>query len=81
VPVDEEMPVDGIFIEARLERGALADLRPLGTTTFVLGGSSALPTEMFRGDISEIVIVGRALSEPEVTAFETYARQTWTGLP
>lgn len=61
-----------------------SSLQPtLGNLTqmpLIVGATSLLPTGMFRGDISELVIVGDAISDEEVQNFTEYAQNTW-GLP
>jgi hypothetical protein len=36
---------------------------------------------MFRGDLSELAVVPGNVSDAAVTAFRSYAQQTWGGLP
>jgi RHS repeat-associated protein len=57
---------------------------PIGNITpmpLIVGALSPLPTGFFQGDISELVIVGTAISDEQVQNFTEYARNTWSGLP
>jgi len=49
--------------------------------TFLVGATSYLPTGLFRGDISELVIVPSSISDADLASFREYARRTWAGLP
>jgi hypothetical protein len=54
---------------------------PVNVSTFFVGGTSALPSDLFNGNISELVVVGRSLSDPEVRSYGAYAVMQWPGLP
>ena len=57
---------------------------PLGIISampLLVGAASPLPTGFFNGDISELVFVGRDITDAELEDFTEYARATWSGLP
>jgi RHS repeat-associated protein len=43
----------------------------------IVGAMSPLPTGFFKGDISELVIVGDVISDDQVQNFTEYAQDTW----
>jgi hypothetical protein len=63
--------------------GALALSRPqppVGDITSMplyVGAASPLPTGLFRGDLSELVIVDSVVSDENLQYFDEYARSTW----
>ena len=56
-------------------------IRPLTLETFLIGANSYWPTDMFRGQIAELVVVPSSLSDLDIGKFRTYAQQKWQGLP
>ena len=55
-------------------------LAPLGFNSFLVGASTFLPTDLFTGDISELAVVPRSITDTEVNTFERYAHDEW-GVP
>jgi hypothetical protein len=53
----------------------------LPTMPFIIGAKSLLPTGMFQGDISELVVTQSALTDADVQNFTEYARIQWSHLP
>jgi hypothetical protein len=72
-----EVTVDGTT-SASTSLGPIGELPAM---PFIIGAKSLLPTGTFTGDLSELVVVGRAISEAEVRDFTDYARLTWPLLP
>jgi RHS repeat-associated protein len=60
---------------------AMPAIGPLTSMPFIVGAKSLLPTGMFQGDISELVITNTVLSDAEVQNFTEYARIQWGDLP
>jgi len=60
---------------------ALAPIDGLPPMPLVIGASNLLPTGAFAGDLSELVLVGHALSDADVSDFTEYARRSWPNLP
>jgi RHS repeat-associated protein len=50
---------------------------PLTSMPFIVGAKSLLPTGLFQGDISELVITNTTLTDAEVQNFTEYARINW----
>jgi hypothetical protein len=71
------LSVDGVTVGSSTQ----GNIAPLGPMTFILGAKSTLATGLFQGDISELMIVGRSLSDGEIVSYTNYARTTWSGLP
>jgi cysteine-rich repeat protein len=70
-----------VTVDATTTRLPLDSIGAITTGTFLLGSSSLFGTHLFQGDISELVVVPRGLSDFEVEQFRDYARQVWGGLP
>jgi hypothetical protein len=58
--------------------GSLNATGPLTFEYLLVGARSDLPTGMFRGDISELVLVPAYLSDGELVSFRTYAQLKWS---
>ena len=69
------LTVDGVHSVSRPQQlvGSITAM-PL-----IVGATSPLPTGFFNGDISELVIVPRAIDDGEVQDFTEYAVNTWWG--
>jgi hypothetical protein len=50
---------------------------PLPAMPLIVGARSPLPTGLFKGDISELRIVGRALGDDEIQNYMDYSRNHW----
>jgi hypothetical protein len=72
-----DVTVDGVTSSS----AALAPIEHLPAMPLIVGAKSLLPTGGFVGDLSELVVVGRTLSDSEVQDFTAYARSTWPHLP
>ena len=59
----------------------LASLDTVLLDTFLIGARTDLPTWLFQGDISELVVIPSTLSDSEVEQFRTNAKNYWGGLP
>lgn len=70
-----------VFVDGVKTSQTHAALGNVNVDTFVVGVTSPLPTDFFNGDLSELVVVNRSLTDTEVAAYRTYAKQTWSGLP
>jgi RHS repeat-associated protein len=46
----------------------------------VVGATSPQPTDLFSGDISELAVIPRSISDNEVARFNDYAQGEWHGL-
>jgi hypothetical protein len=69
--------VDGVLAPSRHQP-------PVGNITAMplyVGAMSPLPTGLFQGDISELVIVGDEISDQQMQYFNEYARETWNLSP
>lgn len=71
------LTVDGTTTQSN----ALAPIDGLPRMPLVIGARSLLPTGVFVGDISELVLVDHALSDADVAGFTEYARRSWPNLP
>jgi len=70
-----KLTVDGTTSESR----AFPSVLDLPSMPLYIGARSGLPTGIFTGDLSELVIVGSSISEENVQSFMEYARQEWQG--
>ena len=61
--------------------GTQAPFGPLTFDTFILGAKTTLPTGLFQGSVSELVVVPAAVSDTDVAAFHAYAELAWGPLP
>jgi len=61
-------------------QGSSVTLAPLSFDSFLIGAGSYLPTEIFTGDVAEVAVVPRSISDAEVYAFDQYAHDEW-GVP
>ncbi len=59
----------------------LAPIGPLPQLPLLIGAGSLLPTRLYHGDISELVIVASSLDDNDIQNFTDYARLQWNGLP
>ena len=59
----------------------LPAIAPLPAMPLYIGASSGLPTGVFQGELSELVIVPGAASDDDVQNFTEYAQITWAPLP
>jgi hypothetical protein len=76
-PHTMKITVDGTTYES-------AEQEPLGAISvdmFLMGARTNLPTWLYQGDISELVVVGSSLSDTDVANFRAYAKLNWEGLP
>jgi hypothetical protein len=71
-----ELTVDG----STTVSSKLAPIEALPAMPLVIGAKSQLPTGGFVGDLSELVIVERALPDTDVSDFVAYARANWPSL-
>ena len=76
-PGTMKITVDGTLY-SETQTTTLANL-PLDM--LIVGARTNLPTWLFQGDISELVLFDSAISDNDVTNFRCYARQKWGGLP
>jgi hypothetical protein len=71
------LTVDGSTTQSNV----LAPIDGLPPMPLVIGASSLFSTGTFVGDISELVLVGHAISDADVSNFTEYARRSWPNLP
>jgi hypothetical protein len=71
------LTLDGTTTESH----ALSPIHGLPPMPLIIGARSLLPTGAFTGDLSELVLVGHALSDADVLDFTAYARRSWPKLP
>jgi RHS repeat-associated protein len=57
-----------------------SSLANLTLTEMVIGATSGSGNGLFNGDISEIAIIPRSLTDAEITSFRSYAQAEWGGL-
>ncbi len=60
---------------------AQAPVGPLSFDTLVMGAKTTLPTGLFQGSVSELVVVPAFVSDTDVTAFHDYAELAWGPVP
>jgi hypothetical protein len=53
---------------------------PIPPDWFLMGVASGYPTDLFRGDISELAVIPRSISDTELAMFNDYAQAEWGGL-
>jgi hypothetical protein len=53
---------------------------PIPADWFLMGVASGHPTDLFRGDISELAVIPRSISDTELASFNNYAQAEWGGL-
>lgn len=70
-----QITVDG----ATSTSNELAPISDLPSMPFVIGAKSLLPTGVYTGDISELVVVGHAVLDSDVQNYTDYARAAWSG--
>jgi hypothetical protein len=58
-----------------------SSLGTISPTVFLVGARSDLPTQLFSGDISELVVIPSEISDADVANFREYAQAAWGGLP
>lgn len=69
--------VDGTPTTSR----ALQPILPLSAMPFIIGAGSLLPTYLFKGNISELVVVPHDVPDADIENFTEYARIQWLNLP
>jgi len=57
----------------------LGNIGAINPDTFLVGMSSYLPTGLFNGDVAEVSVVPRSISDAEVAAFDNYVAIEWGG--
>jgi hypothetical protein len=72
-----KLTIDGVTTtsEAFAPISALSDSMP-----FIIGAKTLLPTSLFKGKISELVVVGGSIFDDQVDNFTAYASGKWPGL-
>jgi hypothetical protein len=60
---------------------SMAPIGALPQMPFIIGASSPLPSDLFIGNLSELVVVGSSILDADVENFTEYARNKWDGLP
>lgn len=70
-----------VFVDGNKTSQASAAVGNVNVSTFLVGSTSPLPTDFLRGDLAELVVVGRSLTDSEIAAYRAYAQTTWGGLP
>jgi hypothetical protein len=71
-----KLTVDGFTTESPY----LSPIADVAAMPFIMGAKSLLPTGLFTGDISELMIIPASLSDLEVADFTVKAQNTWGGL-
>jgi hypothetical protein len=74
-PESVTVTVDGQSVPS----SGLAPIGPIGPETFLVGMANFLPTGLFIGDIAELAVVPRSITDDEVVAFDGYAASEWGG--
>lgn len=65
--------IDGVSTSS----ASMPAIGPLPAMPLLVGARSLLPTGLFQGDISELRIVGRALTDQEIQDYTEYSRSQW----
>jgi hypothetical protein len=50
---------------------------PITLDMLIVGASTDLPTQLFKGDLSELVVVPSRITDAQVDQFRTYAHENW----
>jgi RHS repeat-associated protein len=60
---------------------SIPPINALSGTPFYVGAATSLPTKLFSGNISELVVVGGNVGDTDVQNLSAYAQAQWHGLP
>jgi RHS repeat-associated protein len=72
-----KLTVDG----AAMTSSGMPALDPMPSMPLLIGAGTTLPTQLFQGDIAELVVVNTLVQDSDIANFMDYARSKWDGIP